>query len=102
MKKILLCVCAGFLLTGCGVTSSPVMGGIYTDVTSGQEVTGNRMAQKVGRSSAMGVLNMVAVGDASYQTAAKNGGITRISHIDKRDYTILGVYTTYETIVYGE
>lgn len=78
------------------------MGVAYTDVTSGQDVTGNRVAQKVGRSSAMGILGLVAIGDASYQTAAKNAGITRVSHVDKRDYTILGIYTTYETIVYGE
>ena len=41
---------------------SPVMGVAYTDVTSGQDVTGNRVAQKVGRSSAMGILGLVAIG----------------------------------------
>lgn len=96
------CICASFVLTGCGATSAPVMGVIYTDVTSGQEVTGNRLAQKVGRSIATGVLGLVATGDASYQTAAKNAGITRITHVDKRDFTVLGIYTTFETIVYGE
>lgn len=78
------------------------MGVAYTDVTSGQDVTGNKMAQKVGRSSAVAYLGLVATGDASYQAAAKNAGITKISHVDKRNYTILGIYTTYETIVYGE
>lgn len=78
------------------------MGLAYTDVTSGQDVTGNRLAQKVGISSATAYLGLVATGDASYQAAAKKAGITKISHIDKRNYTILGLYTTYETIVYGE
>ena len=102
MKKLFLALCACALLTSCGTTSSPVMGLAYTDVISGQDVTGNKLAQKVGRSSATGYLGLVAMGDASYQTAAKNAGITRISHVDKRSYTILGLYTTYETIVYGE
>jgi len=32
----------------------------------------------------------------------KNGGITRIHHIDYETLGILGVYAKYTTIVYGE
>ena len=102
MKKVFLALCACALLTSCGTLSSPVMGAIYTDVMSGQEVTSNKLAKKVGISTAKSYLGMVAMGDASYQTAAKNAGITKITHVDKRNFTILGLYTTYETIVYGE
>ncbi|MCD8178300.1 MAG: TRL-like family protein [Tannerellaceae bacterium] len=93
-------VCA--FLCSCGVTKSPVMGLAYTDVVSGNAVTSNQLATKVGRSTATGILGLVATGDASYQTAAKTAGITKITHVDERSYTILGIYTTYETIVYGE
>lgn len=102
MKKVLFSLCAGFMLTSCGVTNAPVMGLAYTDVTSGQDVTSNKVAQKVGHATASSILGLVATGDASYQTAAKKAGITRVSHVDKRDYTILGIYTTYEVFVYGE
>lgn len=102
MKKMMLGLGLVLMLSGCGVTSAPIMGAFYTDVTSGQEVTGNRLAQKVGRSKASGFLGLVATGDASYQTAAKNGGITRITHVDVHNHSILGIITTYETIVYGE
>jgi len=102
MKKLLMCLAAGAFLCSCGVTKSPVMGVIYTDVTSGNSVTSNKLATKVGKSTAKGILGLVATGDASYQTAAKNAGITKISHVDERNYTILGIVTTYETIVYGE
>lgn len=78
------------------------MGLAYTDVVSGNAVTSNQLATKVGRSTATGILGLVATGDASYQTAAKTAGITKITHVDERSYTILGIYTTYETIVYGE
>jgi len=102
MKKVLMCLAAGAFLCSCGVTQSPVMGAAYTDVVSGNAVTSNKLATKVGKAKATGILCLFATGDASYQTAAKNAGITRISHVDQHNYTILGVYTTYETIVYGE
>lgn len=102
MKKVFLSLVAGAFLTSCGVTHSPVMGLAYTDVVSGNAVTSNKLASKVGKSMASSVLGLVATGDASYQAAAKNGGITKISHVDERNYTVLGLYTTYETIVYGE
>ena len=102
MKKVIMCLFAGIFLCSCGMTKSPVQGLIYTEVTSGNAVTSNKLATKVGKSTAKGILGLVATGDATYQTAAKNAGITRISHVDERNYTILGVYTVYETIVYGE
>lgn len=97
-----MCVATGALLCSCGMTKSPVQGLAYTDVVSGTAVTSNKLATKVGKATATGILCLFATGDASYQTAAKNAGITKISHVDERNYTILGVYTTYETIVYGE
>jgi len=102
MKKLLLCAAAVVALCSCGVTKSPVQGLAYTDVTSGKQVTSNQLATKVGKSTAKGILGLVATGDASYQTAAINAGITKISHIDEYNYTILGIYTKYETIDYGE
>lgn len=102
MKKLLLCLVAGAFLCSCGVTKSPVMGVVYTDVVSGNAVTSNKLATKVGKSTAKAYLGLIATGDASYQTAAKNANITKISHVDEHNYTILGIYTVYETIVYGE
>jgi hypothetical protein len=32
----------------------------------------------------------------------RNGGITRIHHVDHETSNILGVYAKYTTIVYGE
>lgn len=97
-----MCLAACALLSSCGITKSPVQGFIYTDVVSGNAVTSNTLATKVGKSTATSILNIVATGDASYQTAAKSAGITKITHVDERSYTVLGIYTTYETIVYGE
>jgi len=32
----------------------------------------------------------------------KNGGITRVHHVDHETTSWFGVYSTYTTIVYGE
>jgi hypothetical protein len=40
--------------------------------------------------------------DASIRTAAKNGGITKISTVDIKQNNVLNLIITYETIVTGE
>jgi len=42
------------------------------------------------------------MGDASIQAAMQNGGITKIHHVDYKVTSVLGVYATYTTVVYGE
>ena len=65
--------------------------------------TSNPVGNKVGKSSGMGYLGVLVFGvDASVQTAAKNGGITKISTVDFKRSDILGLIQTYETIVTGE
>ena len=56
---------------------------------------------KVGRSEAMGIL-IVGVGDSSISTAAQNGSISKIHHVDSEQLNILGIYSRNVTIVYGE
>jgi hypothetical protein len=42
------------------------------------------------------------VGDSSINTAAKNGGITKINHVDRQVKNVLGFIGEYTTTVYGE
>jgi hypothetical protein len=58
-------------------------------------------SSRVGRASAVGIL-MFAHGDASISAAMRNGGITRIHHVDEENVNILGFYAKYTTVVYGE
>ncbi|MCM1070136.1 MAG: TRL-like family protein [Alistipes timonensis] len=78
------------------------MGVLYTGVTEGQIATSNSLGTKVGTSSSLGVLGLVSVGDASIQTAANSAGIKKISHVDVQKTSILGLYASYKTVVYGE
>jgi len=65
--------------------------------------TSNAIGSKVGTATANGYLNCIYLdADASIQAAAKNGGIKKISTVDVKKTSILGILTGYETIVTGE
>ena len=103
MKKLFkaMAVVAVFSLTSCGVFS-PTAAGLYVDVTQGVTATSNTVGTKVGKASASNVLGIVANGDASINEAAKQAGIKKISHVDVKTFSILGLFTTTTTFVYGE
>ncbi|MGQ1891108.1 TRL-like family protein [Thermophagus sp. OGC60D27] len=65
--------------------------------------TSNSVGSKVGTATATGYLGVLFFDqDASIQKAAENGGITKISTVDLKSTSILGIIVTYETIVTGE
>lgn len=102
MKHLAGFVLLSALLSSCAIGKSPISGFAYTDVKDGLAVTSNTGSSKVGTSQASGYVGLVTTGDASIEAAAKNGGITRIQHVDYHTKSILGLYTTYTTIVYGQ
>lgn len=93
---------AAAVLVSCGAVKAPVSGGIYTDVKDGLAVTANAGSSKVGTATVTGYVGVIAIGDASIQTAAKQGGISRIHHVDYHSTSILGIINTYTIYVYGE
>jgi hypothetical protein len=65
--------------------------------------TSNSVGSKVGTAKATGYLGILFFdADASIRTAAKNGGITKISTVDIKQTSLLNLIVTYETIVTGE
>jgi hypothetical protein len=65
--------------------------------------TSNPVGSKVGTAKATVFLHVFAFDqDASIQTAAKNGGIKKISTVDLKQTDMLGFIQTYETIVTGD
>jgi hypothetical protein len=107
MKKTVVCLVVALfsvvLLVGCSIVQSPAMGGIFTELKA-PLATGPTTARatKVGTAMATTVLGLVATGDASIETAMRNGGITRIHHVDYQAKSILFFYGEFTTIVYGE
>ena len=104
MKKTLILLSLAFLMTSCGYTlnrSGP--GFLYTDTVDAISFD-NSVAKpnKVGRACSTRVLALVASGDASMETAKRNGYITKISSADTEYFNILGVYGKACTVVRGE
>ncbi|MBU4198530.1 MAG: TRL-like family protein [Verrucomicrobia bacterium] len=106
MRKLLsglsLVAVAGALAVVMGCASPAPVGVLYTEITLPAIATSNAQATKVGVSECTSILALVAMGDASIDAAAKNGGITKIHSVDWEAKSILGIYGTYRTIVRGE
>lgn len=99
----LLVMAATMGMSSCAMLGTQAgMGAIYQDVTVGEHVTSNALGSKVGTAKATNILGLVAIGDASIETAAKSAGIKRISHVDCKKSSILGIFGTYTVVVYGD
>ncbi len=86
---------------GCA-TSYPI-GTLYTELKLPVTATANNgTATKVGTAKCISVLALVAIGDASIEAAKKDGGITKVHHVDWEVENILGVIGKYKVTVYGE
>ena len=101
MKKLAM-VAVLALCGGCVGVGGPISGAaVVIDKGPGQMVDNSVKATKVGKASAMGIV-VVALGDASLNAAARDGGISKVHHVDYEYFNILGVYAKSTTVVYGE
>ena len=90
-------------LSGCYAFMGAENGGlIYRDVTLPLTATEYGPGTKVGRAQATTLLGLIATGDAGIEAAKRNGQITRVAHVDYRRTNMLGIFATYEVIVYGD
>jgi len=111
MRMVFVLVGVGILClaaSGCaGCYRAPVMpgmGSFYADVHAPLDVDndGTVIVEKHGEATAENVLGLIVTGDASIAAAAKAGKITKVSHVDYKFKNILGIYSKFTTIVYGE
>ena len=102
IKNILILVALASILSSCASVHSPLFATHYTNVKSPVAVTGNTGATKVGSAQAVSYLGIVALGDASIEKAAKDGGITKIHHVDQESFSVLAIFAKYTVYVYGE
>lgn len=104
MKKLvtIAAVLAVGMLAGCA-TPYP-QGILYTELKLPVDVTGNAAGRgsKVGTAECMSILGLVATGDCSVETAMKQGGISKIHHVDWDGRNILGIVGNYKVVVHGE
>lgn len=104
--KALVTAAALASLTGCASLLGAQHGGaIYTDIRKPFAVGPGNMegnGGKWGFATATSILGLIATGDASIDAAMAQGKITKIHHVDYRLNTVLGLFSTYTVIVYGE
>lgn len=94
-----------FLIVALAITIISASGCIYTHVTVplSTELNKTDLGHKQGESSMYSVLWLFAWGDAGAASAAKNGGITVLTHMDRELLSVVfGVYGRVTTIVYGD
>lgn len=88
--KLALCAAVALGVSSCAVTT-PVA------------ATSNPVGNKCGVAKATTILTIFGgSADCGINKAAKNGGITRISHVDSFQKNYLGIVTIYGVRVYGE
>jgi hypothetical protein len=102
IAKVLLLVAAVMFLFGCTYANGPIQAPLTPDVKGPVAGFENDVsASKVGKAKAEGIL-FFGHGDASIKAAAANGDISKIHHVDSKTMNILGLYSEYTTVVYGE
>jgi hypothetical protein len=107
---LLAAMAFALMMTGCAgyavMQRSPATGSIYTDVKAPMQAASVGFTaadgKKVGMASATSILGWIGQGDASIDAAMKAGGITKVHHVDFQVMQVLGLYSKYTTIVYGE
>lgn len=102
MKKILIILML-MLFTN---LNAQAIGLFYTNATYPITATGAKIEDlsklKKGSASANSILFCVEIGDASIDKAAKNAGITKITHIDVHQKSIFIFWSKTTVNVYGE
>lgn len=106
MKKKLLNALFCLILCFTIQSKANAMGLFYTDATFPITATGTKVEDlsnlRQGKSSALSILFLVETGDASIDAAARNGKITKISHIDVNEKSVFIFFRKLTVTVYGE
>ena len=110
MKKLcaLLMLAMLLVLSGCAgmyrTPAVPSLGLLYADIQAPLDVDldDSDLGTKKGTSTSASILGLIATGDSSVRAAANSGGITNIKHADYKFKNILGVYSEFTTVVYGD
>jgi len=120
----------GLLMSGCTVLRGvvpdvasyktavkPPAGFLYTNLKAPQSVRppADGFGSKTGRATSHQIglpplpfpglwqgVDLIAWGDASKETAARNGGISQVKHSDYKFKMYLGFYRRYTTQAYGD
>ena len=98
---VITTLAAATLFTGCAIQPTHAL--IYSSTNAPGMATSAKAGDKVGESgTCKNLLGIIATGDCSIASAAKNGDINTVSTVDWKGTNILGIYSTGKTVVTGE
>lgn len=87
MKKILSLIALSIVVSSCAQTSNGVSSGlIYTswkDRDPISRIDNSVQANKSGKACVKLLAGLISTGDSSIETAKKNGGISKVSYVDR-------------------
>lgn len=90
-----------FKLAAAAIVSAAMC--VSCSTTTPITATSNPVGNKCGEASTTRILGIFGGStNMGINAAAKNGGITKISHVDQSSYSFLGLYSKYTVRVYGE
>ena len=102
MKKTILSAALVVAATMSGCAMQPTHALIYSNATAPVMATAAK-GSKIGESEkCTNIMGIVATGDCSISSAAKNGNIKTVSTVDWKGTNVLGFYSTGKTVVTGE
>jgi len=102
-----LCAVLGLSVGCAGVYGAPVIpssGLLFARIDAPLSLNYDQtpITNKRGEAASESILGLIAIGDASIQKAADNGGITKVHYADYRFENILGIYSKFTTVAYGQ
>jgi hypothetical protein len=104
MKRIfsfLLFLFLSLVATGCGFVAEGPFGYLYTETTTSVAVGPAESGEKMGQACVTSFFGMIAIGNASIETAMTNGGIEEIFTVNKNNFSVMGLYSRQCTVVRG-
>lgn len=100
MKKTLALMALIIMGVSCSTINTTNSGMLFIDAKSTTMVSDGTNATKMGSACTTGVIGIVT-GDSSIEAAMKAGNIKKVSFVDHKAKSVLGIYTEYCTIVHG-
>jgi len=102
-----LLVVTGLFVSGCIGYVAPVMppqGFLFSNVSAPIDTDYEKtpVGYKSGASSSTAILSLFAFGDASVSSAARNGSLETIDHVDYEYMNILFIYQSFTVRAYGD
>jgi len=99
LVRSMLTVLLAFTLSGCAMLYND----LKTPLPTLSTATRGEGTEHVGKASCSWYVWCVAVGDCSVQAAMKNGGISKVHHVDSEITSyFFGIYSRFTTVVYGD